>query len=72
VDREAKRIPNIIIFVAEEFTKDVDGHHPQSGICFNFQDSQNGFVQDRVADVLRRVGVGGNLCSNIEFKCYQS
>lgn len=37
-------IPNVVVLVTQKLPKDVDGHDPQTGICLDFKDSQNGFV----------------------------
>ncbi len=53
--------PNIVVLVAQELAQDVDRHYPQPSVCFNLQYSQDGFIQNRVADVFRRVCICRNL-----------
>jgi hypothetical protein len=47
-----RQLPDVVITIAQKFPKNVDGHDPQTGLSFDFQDSQNSFVQDRVSDIL--------------------
>ncbi len=51
--------PNVIIAVAEEFAKYVDGHDAQAAICirFNVQDGKDGFIKNGISDIFRRIGV---------------
>ena len=58
---EPMSAPYVVIAVAEEFAEDVDGHDAETAVGFDFEDGEDGLVEDRVADVLGRVGVRGDL-----------
>lgn len=53
--------PDIIVPVTQELAQNVDRHHSETAIRFDFQDRQNRFIQDRVPHVLGRVRICGNL-----------
>lgn len=36
--------PNIVVSVAEEFAQNIDSHHPETAICFDFKNRQNCLV----------------------------
>jgi hypothetical protein len=49
-------VADVVVLVAEELAQAVDGHHPQA--LFRL-------VEDGVADVLARLGVGGDLRQDV-------
>ena len=53
-------VANVVVAVGEETAEDVDGEHAQSRLTLDFHDREHGLVQDRVADVLGCVRVGGH------------
>lgn len=64
VDRRSD-LPNIVVPIAQELSKDVDGHDTETVLCLNLQHGQYGLVQDRVSDVLGCIRVGRNLSKDV-------
>ena len=52
-------VPNVIVAVAEELAKYVDGHDPQTAVClrFNLQYGKHSFIENGVSDVFRRISI---------------
>ena len=51
--------PDIIVTVAKELAQYVDGHNTEAAVCirFNVQDGEDGFIENRISDIFRRIGV---------------
>jgi len=60
--------PDVVIPVSQELPEYVDGHDSKSTVGFDFQNGEDGLVEDRVSNVLRRVGVRSDLISIINDK----
>jgi len=58
-------VANVVVAVAEELAEDVDGHDAQAAVGFDVEDREDRLVQDRVADVLGRLGVGRDLGEDV-------
>lgn len=56
-----RSLPNIVIPVPQELSKNIDRHHSQSILRFDFQNSKYSFVEDRVSHILRRFRISRNL-----------
>mmetsp|Transcript_17545 Transcript_17545/g.45337 ORF Transcript_17545/g.45337 Transcript_17545/m.45337 type:complete len:312 (+) Transcript_17545:1356-2291(+) len=59
--RVQRNVADVVVAVAQEAPKDVDCEDTQPRLCFNRDDREHTLVQDRVAHVLRRLGVGRDL-----------
>lgn len=55
------KLPDVVVPIRQEFSEDVDCHHPQPTVRLNLQDGQDRLVQDRISNVLCRVCVGSDL-----------
>lgn len=54
-------LPDVVVAVAEELSKNVDGHDTEAAVCLDIEDCEYRFIQYRIPDILRRVGVSSNL-----------
>lgn len=54
-------LPNVVVPVTEEFSENVDGHDAKTRLGLDLENGEDRLVEDGVADVLGRFGVGGNL-----------
>lgn len=45
-------ISNIVVSIREEFSEDIHAKHAETGICFDVQNGEDGFVEDGIANVL--------------------
>lgn len=50
--RDNVHIPDVVISVAQKLSKNIDGQNTESVVRRCFHDSQDGFVQNRVTDIL--------------------
>lgn len=60
-ERVERDVADVVVPVPEELAEDVDRHDAQAAVGLDVEDGQHGLVQDRVADVLGRLGVGRDL-----------
>ena len=64
--RTARDTPNVVVAVAQKLAEDIDCHDAQAAIGLNFEHRHHCLIENGVADVLRRVGVGCDLAGNKE------
>ena len=54
-------VADVLVVVEEEPAEDVDGQHAEAGLGVDVHDRDDSLVEDGVANVLARLGVGGHL-----------
>ena len=60
-ERVERHVANVLVGVEQEAAEDVDGEDAQRRLRLDVHDGEHGLVQDRVAGVLARLGVGAHL-----------
>lgn len=59
--KRSPTVPDIVVSVAQELSKNVDGQDTESVVRWGLHDSEHSLVENRVANVLARLSVVGNL-----------
>lgn len=60
-------ISNVIVSVGQELSKNIDTEHAESRIGLDIKNREYCFVQNRISNVFRRVGIGRNLGMSIPY-----
>lgn len=54
-------VPDVVVSVAQELSENVDGQDTEGVVRWGLHDSKHSLVENRVANILARLGVGCNL-----------
>lgn len=61
-------IPDVVVSVGKELSENVDRHDSQALIRLDLQYRQHRLVEDRVSDILARVGVRRDLTTSAQLE----